>query len=138
MSNRWKGGFIQAYFDPLTEGPTTAFLYGWGRNDIGQIGDGTAIDRSSPVQIGSENTWAEVGNYSTGGGAVKNNGTLWTWGLSSTGQLGNNANITSSSPVQVGALTTWSKISKGGADAGAFYAVKTDGSLWGVGEWWQR
>jgi hypothetical protein len=39
MSNRWKGGFIQAYFDPLTEGPTTASLW-LGRNDLGQIGDG--------------------------------------------------------------------------------------------------
>jgi hypothetical protein len=25
MSNRWKGGFIQAFFDPLTEGPLLNF-----------------------------------------------------------------------------------------------------------------
>ena len=35
MSNRWKGGFIQAYFDPLTVGPALPFgpLYSWGYNN---------------------------------------------------------------------------------------------------------
>jgi alpha-tubulin suppressor-like RCC1 family protein len=38
-------------------------LFTWGRNNQGQLGDGTTTNRSSPVQIGSS-SWTAV---STGG-----------------------------------------------------------------------
>ena len=135
MSNRWKGGFIQAFFDPLTVGPATPELYTWGRNNVGQLGHNDTIDISSPVQVGSLNTWAQVSAGNGQMGAVKTDGSLWTWGDNSDGALGLNISqiIQNSSPVQVGALTTWSQISFNNSANAA--AIKTDGSLWtwGIG-----
>src|SRR5512140_71923 len=51
-------------------------LWAWGDNGFGQLGDGTAIGiRTTPVQVGSECTWAGVwaGAYHTL--ALKTNGT---------------------------------------------------------------
>jgi alpha-tubulin suppressor-like RCC1 family protein len=39
---------------------TDGTLWGWGRNNNGQIGDNTTIDRSSPVQISAMTTWFQV------------------------------------------------------------------------------
>ena len=109
-------------------------LYAWGRNNNGQLGDDTIVDRSSPVQIGALTNWYQV-SASAGGThttATKTDGTLWTWGLNSSGQLGDGTVISKSSPVQVGVLTNWAQVSAGNAFVSS---VKTDGTLWtwGIG-----
>jgi alpha-tubulin suppressor-like RCC1 family protein len=102
-------------------------LYAWGSNGFGQLGDGTVVYRSSPVQVGVLTNWVQVeSGYSSG--AVRGDYTLWVWGYNGRGQLGQNDTIRRSSPVQVGALTNWSQISSG---AGLMMAaIKTDGTLW--------
>ena len=60
MSNRWKGGFIQAYFDPLTVGPLIQELYAWGESSFGELGLSDKVDRSSPTQVGSLGTWDKI------------------------------------------------------------------------------
>ena len=135
MSNRWQGGFIQAYFDPLTEGPAVPSdpgeLYVVGKNSLGQLGINNVISGSSPVQIDSSANWQEIAsgqNYSL---AVKSDGTLWSWGQNTRGQLGQNTLVNTSSPVQVGALSVWSKVAAGNLHS---LAVKTDGTLWAWGD----
>ena len=110
---------------------TDGTLWAWGANGAGQLGDGTIIHRSSPVQIGTGTNWADI---STGNiqhtSATKTDGTLWSWGENNYGQLGDGTVINKSSPVQIGTGTTWSKVSCGGAHA---IATKTNGTLWGWG-----
>ena len=107
----------------------------WGRNEKGQLalntGPGDQGSRSSPVQVGSLETWKSI-SY---GIATRSDGTLWTWGDSGWGQMGTNESHPGpswvrSSPVQVPG-TTW------GTELGSVFraqsqamAVKTDGSLW--------
>ena len=55
-------------------------LWGWGHNLEGQLGDGTSINRSSPVQIGSDTDWKQVSCGGRSTLALKNNGTIWQWG----------------------------------------------------------
>lgn len=136
MSNRWQGGFIQAYFDPLTVGPALPYgpLYSWGQNTFGTLGINNSVVTSSPTQVLSSNNWSQVtiGDQSTA--AIAQNGSLWTWGSNEYGELAlglvGNAATQRSSPVQVGALTTWENVTRG---RNHILAVKTDGTLWACG-----
>ena len=104
-------------------------IWVWGSNIVGQLGNGTTTNYSSPIQIGSLTNWKQVsasaGGFLTIG--IKTDGTLWTCGYNYYGQLGNNTTTNYSSPIQVGSLTNWSQIA-GGAYHTA--AIKTDGTLW--------
>ena len=35
-------------------------LWAWGGNGVGQLGDGTTIERHSPIQIGTDNHWVSM------------------------------------------------------------------------------
>jgi alpha-tubulin suppressor-like RCC1 family protein len=110
------------------------FLYAWGAGGELQ-GLNAVIERSSPVQVGTEGTWQKIAMGWSSVAAIKSNGTLWRWGSNDAGQLGINSTIDVSSPVQVGALTNWANIASSGTSLGhkAFGAVKTDGTLWVMG-----
>lgn len=107
--------------------PAGPWLYAWGYNDRGNLGDNTKVYRSSPVQIGSETTWSQVSGGNNSAAAIKADGTLWAWGNNANGQLGDNTIINKSSPVQVGALTDWSQVSAGGNFCAG---IRTNGTLW--------
>lgn len=111
---------------------TDGTIWTWGYNASGgPLGDNTIVNKSSPVQIGSDTNWSLVNicNYTTH--AIKTNGTLWGWGSNYWGALGINeagSGTNRSSPIQIGALTNWSKIVMG--DQGSVIALKTDGTMW--------
>ncbi len=114
---------------------TDGTLWAWGNNGSGQLGDGTATDRSSPTQIGADTSWASVsaGNspavsYTV---AIKTDGTLWAWGNNGSGQLGDGTTTDRHSPTQVGADTNWASVAAGGSHT---VAIKTDGLLWAWGD----
>jgi len=107
-------------------------LWGWGNNNIGQLGDGTTINRSSPVQIGSDTNWSMVVASGTGHViALKTTGALFAWGYNQYNELGQNqrVQVNYSSPIQVG-TSSWTKIGAGNNNS---FAIRTDGSLWGWG-----
>jgi len=113
---------------------TDGTLWGWGKNDTGQLGDGTVqgtnSGRSSPVQTAAASTtWKQVSAGQECTGAIKTDGTLWMWGKNNYGQLGDGTRTTRSSPVQIGE-NNWKIISCGGYATGA---IKTDGTLWSWG-----
>lgn len=111
-----------------------AALYSWGSNNKGQLGDGTIVNKSSPVQVGALINWLQISSGSSSGSyhvaSVKTDGTLWTWGYNDAGQLGDGTVINKSSPVQVGSLTSWHQISAGQKHTAS---VKADGTLWAWG-----
>jgi len=133
MSLRYTGAWLQdGAFNPLTAptGITLYDLYGWGRNDLGQLGVGNSTNYSSPKQAGSATSWLTISSGYTYASATKSNGTLWSWGFNSSGQLGLGNTTTYLSPKQVGALTGWLKLSCGNYHT---LAIKTDGTLWSWG-----
>jgi hypothetical protein len=113
---------------------TNGTLWGWGSNDYGQLGLGTAGYQSGnknvPKQIGTDNDWIAVaaGNQHTV--ALKRDNSLWTWGLNEAGQLGNNNLNNVTKPTRVGTDNDWIQIA-----AGQFYtiALKQNGSIWSWG-----
>ena len=106
---------------------TDGTLWLWGANYAGQLGDNTAIDKSSPVQIITGGSWKILSAGTNNCSAIKDDGTLWLWGSAYLGQLGDNTDISKSSPVQIITGGRWSKIS---STANSKAAIKTDGTLW--------
>jgi len=109
-------------------------LWAWGYNGTyGGLGDGTLTNRSSPVQIGTLNTWSSVTVGGNGNSAIKSDSTLWSWGKNHLGALGlgtAGTGLTCSSPTQVGTLSIWRNVSAGVHNR---LAVRTDGTLWAWG-----
>ena len=102
-------------------------LWSWGFNTSGELGLGTAVTTSSPVQVGSAGNWTAVSMGGFGALAIRGSGTLWSWGQNQYGQLGQDDIINRSSPTQIGLSANWINASAGGLAAAA---VKSDHTLW--------
>ena len=115
---------------------TDGTLWTWGRNERGQLGDGTTTNRSSPVTTaGGGTNWKQVSCGHIHTAAIKTDGTLWTWGHNFDGQLGTGDTTARSSPgTTAGGGTNWKQVSVSyeGLDFSRSFtaAIKTDGTLW--------
>ena len=103
-------------------------LWATGLNSYGQLGEGTTINRNSPVQVvASGVTQVATGYYNSL--FLKSDGSLWTMGRNNYGQLGDGTTTTRNSPVQVVA----SGVTQIAACRDHSLFLKTDGSLWAMG-----
>jgi alpha-tubulin suppressor-like RCC1 family protein len=109
---------------------TDGTLWAWGYNILGQLGDSTTTDKSSPVQtIAGGTNWKQVATGYAHTAAIKTDGTLWLWGYNEYGQLGDSTIASKLSPVQtICGGTNWKQVAVGGGHYTA--AIKTDGTLW--------
>ena len=100
---------------------TDGTLWTWGINNIGQLGDNTLINRSSPVQtIAGSINWKKVSTGNFHIAAIKTDGILWTWGQNAFGNLGDLTVSNKSSPIQViSGANTWKQVSAGGRHTAA-------------------
>ena len=107
-------------------------VWAWGSNITGQIGDGTAVEKSSPVQVlppGSGVIKVAAGRlYSL---ALKADGSVWAWGQNAWGQIGDGTNTNRFAPVQV--LPPGSGVINIVAGRDFILAIKADGSIWAWG-----
>lgn len=108
-----------------------------GGNELGQLGDGTTLQRNSPVQAGLPDNgsgWAAVAAGLEHTLALKADGTLWAWGANDFGQLGIGTVyaplVATRSPVQVGSDHDWVAVAAGDSCS---VALKADGTLWAWG-----
>lgn len=70
-------------------------------NSDGELGDGTNIVSTSPIQIGSDSDWNLVSAGEKFSIALKTDGSMWSWGRNSSGQLGDETFTNKNSPIQV-------------------------------------
>jgi len=101
--------------------------WAWGNNASGQLGDGSTIDRYSPVAVSG---LTGVTALATGGAhslALKSDGTVWAWGSNTSGQLGDGTTSDRLTPVQVSGLSGVTAIAAGYDFS---MALKTDGTVW--------
>jgi len=114
-------------------------VWAWGYNGNGQLGNGTTIDSSTPVEVGNlEGVEAITAHYSHSL-ALKDDGTVWAWGsnrcggprLWISGQLGDDEIASSNTPVEVGGLP--SGVMAIAAGQCHSLALKDDGTVWAWG-----
>jgi alpha-tubulin suppressor-like RCC1 family protein len=105
---------------------------GMGRNEYGELGDGTAVDRWTPVPVSGLNgvlTKVATGWYHSLG--LKTDGTVWAWGYNDDGELGDGTTTDKPTPERGGGSLT------GIVDvaAGEYHsvAVRNDGTVWAWG-----
>lgn len=79
----------------------------WGKNNMGQLGDGTTVSTTSPVDVVGLSTGVAsiaIGNDHTC--ALMISGAVKCWGNGSNGRLGDGTSVNKSSPVNVTGLTS--------------------------------
>ena len=81
-------------------------LYAWGRNQYGQLGDGTSADKDRPVKICITTTncpsnWVKVVAGANHSLAINEDGELYAWGRNLNGQLGDGTTYYENTPVAV-------------------------------------
>src|SRR3990167_8786103 len=111
-------------------------VFGWGRNNFGQLGNGTTATYSAPVRVSSLERVTAISAGQFHSLALRDDGTVWGWGHNNHWQLGNGNSIDQTTPTQVkessgvGFLTGVVATSAG---EGFSFALKSDGTVWGWG-----
>jgi alpha-tubulin suppressor-like RCC1 family protein len=116
-------------------------VWAWGLNSSGQLGDGdgTAAQKTSPVQVlgaGDAVFLTDVVNVAAGSThslAVQADGTVLAWGSNSSGQLGDPSVTSRNTPGQVAGLGPGSGILNISAGASHSLAIKPDKTVWSWG-----
>lgn len=97
-------------------------IWAWGNNGNGQLGDGTAVNKNTPIQVPGLSNVVKIAAGAYHSLAIKSDGTLWNWGSWGVGN--------SSVPIKVDGLSNIVDVA-----AGNYYtlALKSDGTVWAWG-----
>jgi len=119
-------------------------LWAWGRNDYGQLGNGTITtydsnfweiiednNQSTPIRILSNVVYVSAGQEHTM--AIKADGNLWAWGSNRWGEIGNG--IISPYDPELNPVKVMEDVIAVSASSTRTMAIRSDGSLWGWGSW---
>lgn len=110
--------------------------WGWGSNVLGQLGDGTTINRLFPVAVLMPTgvSFSSIAAGNTHSIALSPDGKAWAWGNNWFGQLGDGTSVGkfTPSPVSMPSSVSFHTIA---ADAvsGHSLALSTDGQVWSWG-----
>ena len=79
----------------------SSYVWSWGDNTYGQLGDGSVILRSSPVSVIGDKQVIDIAIGSTHSVLLDSSSYVWAWGVNTNGQLGVNDILSRSSPTSV-------------------------------------
>lgn len=103
-------------------------VWGWGKNDQGQLGDGTFVKRTNPVKTKNISKVKDIVIFDNHAMALKSDGTVWVWGDAGYGTKYANGAI--NTPVKVKELSNIKSVAAGDR---IFEALKGDGTVWAWG-----
>ncbi|MFN7003901.1 MAG: RCC1 domain-containing protein [Roseinatronobacter sp.] len=103
-------------------------MFCWGKNDYGQIGDWTTVNRPAPVLVLQNTTHLSAGTWHTCG--QRTDGLLRCWGRNDFGQLGIGSTTDSAVPLIVPGLSNMVAVAAGGEHS-CVLRPNTRVSCWG-------
>jgi len=116
-------------------------VWSWGKNEYGQLGDGTKTDRFVPAPVVGLTNVVKISASGWGGLALKSDGTVWVWGWTCCGAAGNGTEPAGHGdpdsyrlvPTQVPGLDQVVAVAAG---LNHHMALRADGTVWtwGYGE----
>lgn len=86
----------------------------WGKNDFGQLGDGTTGTRLIPIRVPHDGPFVSIAAGAVHTCAITVSGEAWCWGRNNFGQLGSGGIAQSPTPRIVSSGTQFSTIVAGG------------------------
>ena len=105
-------------------------VWACGRNERGQLGDGTNVNQTNPVQVLNLTNVKNLAAGSYHNFAIKEDGTVWSWGYNQYGELGDGTTTLRSTPVQISNLTNVNILAAGDHHS---LCLKKDGTVWAWG-----
>lgn len=132
---------VAAYSDTSIALASNGQLYSWGNNSTGQLGDGTVVNRATPVEVSiSGVVFKQIAVARSHALALAADGSIYSWGKNNSGQLGDGSNVDTVVPIQVdtsgivGSKVFVSIAAGSGWSNGYSLGVTDDGGLYGWGE----
>ena len=108
-------------------------LWAWGRNENGELGNGTTENSAKPIQILEGTKFKKVSSGNWFSIAIDEEGNLWSWGQNARGQLGNGTETDrdqANSPAKIKEGTKFKEISAGRTHS---LALDEEGNIWSWG-----
>lgn len=91
----------------------TGRLFCWGLNNFGQLGDGSTIDRGTPVAVDPATSYKEVAVALNSTCGLTTSGLVRCWGSGASGQIGNGSTSNSPTPITIDGAVSYASISAG-------------------------
>jgi alpha-tubulin suppressor-like RCC1 family protein len=91
---------IEAGTDHVVIMKSDGTVWAWGNNSNGQLGNGTTVNSSTPIQTSGMTGAAAIIAGLKYTLTLKNDGTIWAWGYNNAGQLGDGTTTDRWTPVQ--------------------------------------
>jgi hypothetical protein len=111
-------------------------LWGWGYNEVGELGPGPKVKTNAPVRLWHDSDWVRVFPLRNMCIGIKRDGTIWRWGKQFTFA---NDPVPDYQPVQLPfSGTNWTSFAGpmlGGAiGRSCILCTRSDGTLWGFSD----
>lgn len=113
------------------------YVYSWGINTKGQLGDGTTDNRSVAVRVKTpaDRRFLQVSAGGEHSLALDSTGEVWSWGQNTHGQIGNQNTSQQNKPVSINRMSTgqnlrFKQVSAGGEHS---LALDSNGDAWAWG-----
>jgi Regulator of chromosome condensation (RCC1) repeat len=108
-------------------------VHAWGRNQAGQLGDDTKIDRNTAAPVIGLSAVTAIAAGENHSLAISSGGSVWAWGQNGVGELGDGTIVERLLPVQTLANANFTAVA---ANGGTSVALRNDGRVfvWGTNE----